>query len=99
MTSLEIIASVSKSTGIPTWQIVGPFRTAPIVQARFLAVGILREMLPWWSFQQLASAVGKKDHGQAMHALKRYKGSLEDPAFAAQRSAALRILSRPPVTV
>lgn len=99
MTSIQIIASVSKVTGIPPWQIVGPFRTAPIARARFLAVGLLREMFPWWSFQQLASAVGKKDHGQAIHALKRYKESQQDAAFTAQRRAALRLISRPPATV
>jgi chromosomal replication initiation ATPase DnaA len=98
MTSLQIIRAVSQATGIPAHQIVGPFRTDPLSKARFLIIGILREVFPWWSHQQLANAVGRKDPGQAMHALRRFRALEKDATFAGHYRSALSLLSAPPIT-
>ena len=66
-----IFQAVSIASGIPISAIRGRRRTRVCVWARFAAAVLIWERFPWWSLGQIAQAIGRADHGTAMHALNR----------------------------
>ncbi len=80
----EIIGQVACITGIPVGSIKGKRRTRATAEARFLAVAAIKQRYPWWSGQELASAISREDPGTAYHALKRFKNLIAtQPHFQA----------------
>ena len=80
----HILYSVSAASGIPVAALRGQGRTRGAAYARFIAVLILHENCRWLSLAELAAAIGRKDHGSALHALSRARSlPHHDAAFAA----------------
>jgi chromosomal replication initiation ATPase DnaA len=99
MTPKQIIKAVERVTGISAPLILSNHRSAHIVRARHLVIGLLREAQPTWTLLELALAVGAEDHGTASHALKKCRQLSSDPEFVAQWRAAVALLCRQPATV
>ncbi len=68
---ISIFEAVSNASGIPISAIRGRRRTRVCVWARFAAAVLIWERFPWWSRGQIAQAIGRTDHGTAIHALNR----------------------------
>lgn len=86
MNAQEIIAEVAHVTGVTYDEIKGSRRHRSTVRARFLAVWALRQLRQWWKLQDLALAIGVKDHVTIMHALKRVRElAVTEPEFAEMR--------------
>lgn len=66
----HLIYSVEKAAGIEPGAITRPGRTRCVAYARFAAVWLIHRRFPNWSLKQLSEAVGRKDHGTAIHALR-----------------------------
>ena len=67
----HIFEAVSRASGIPVAAIRGRRRTQAVAHARFVIVYLVKQVFPWWSLAELAAAIGRKDHGTALHALGR----------------------------
>lgn len=78
----DILSEVALVTGVPVSAITGRRRTRGVVWARFLAIAAIRENFTWWSWEEIAAATGRADHGSAIHAVQRYQFLLKtDPEF------------------
>ncbi|MEO5914836.1 MAG: helix-turn-helix domain-containing protein [Luteolibacter sp.] len=67
MTVLDRVAAVS---GIPVKMLIGRKRTQRVVHARWLVIWVLHRENPTWTLEDLANAIGAKQHGTAHHALR-----------------------------
>ena len=67
----SIFEAVSLASGIPVAAIRGRRKTQAVAYARFVIVYLVRQAFPWWSLAELAAAIGRSDHGTALHALGR----------------------------
>lgn len=63
----SILTAVSHETGIPIAAIRGPGRTQAVCRARWMVMLLLPAH---WSYAEIAAAVGRKDHGTAMHGIR-----------------------------
>lgn len=78
----EIIGQVACATGVTAAAITGNRRTNAIVFARFLAIAAIRQAWPQFSLEELSNAVGRRDHGTAINALRQFENlSTTDPEF------------------
>jgi len=73
MTTTAIIETVANVTGIPARVILGKRRTDIVCHARFMAVEAISAAMPWMSLQNVAEAVGKRQHGMTNHAQCRHR--------------------------
>ena len=65
-----IIQGVAMSTGVTEDKLRGPSRTAELVEARHMAMALIRELLGK-SLPQIGAAFGGRDHTTVINALKR----------------------------
>lgn len=65
----QILGAVSATSGIPLDAIRGQGKTRSLVYARYIIVRLLNEACPWLSLSELAAAIGRTNHGSALHAL------------------------------
>lgn len=78
-----IFEAVSLASGIPVAAIRGRRKTQSVAYARFVIVYLVHQAFPWWSLAELAAAIGRTDHGTALHALGRARTlQHRDRAFA-----------------
>jgi chromosomal replication initiator protein len=72
----QIVDAVSKHFRVPSLEIVGSSRKAPIVHARHIAVYITREITRD-SWQHIGSMFGDRDHTSIMHGHKKVEKLME----------------------
>jgi len=72
---MQIVDAVSKHFKIPTEEIKGLKRNAPIVQARHVAIFLTRE-LTGDSWKHIGSLFGDPDHTSMMHGYQRINESM-----------------------
>ena len=68
----QIIGDVACVVGVPAAHVASRRHTVAAQWARFLSIAAIRKAYPFQSLKDLAMAVGRKDHGTAIHALKRF---------------------------
>lgn len=67
----QIIEHVARYYHVQLRDIHGPARTKHIVQARQMAMYMIRLLLPTYSLKEIAIQVGRVDHTTTLHAMKR----------------------------
>ncbi len=72
MNKEEIIQHIAEVFEIPPPAISGKIKTRRVMWARWMAVKALYYYFDWWPLVDLARAVGKKDHSQALHSMRRF---------------------------
>ena len=91
----QIIAAVAAAFGIAPEQLLGSSRTRHVVDARQVAMYVLREARQL-SYPAIGQAVGGRDHSTAMHAVERVRCAMRQPGVRRdQVEAAMAALSFP----
>lgn len=77
-----LFTAIHLRTGVSRAELTGPTRTRRIAYARFIAALIIRESNPHWAFQDVALAMGGRDHSTAMYQVKQARTlAKQDKAF------------------
>ena len=89
-----IVYAVWRVTGIPTAEILGTRRLAPIAEARHLTIYLVRE-IRMDSWKHIAQLMGGRDHTSMMHAHRKMSRLVRDVggreiALAAQVRSVIR---------
>jgi chromosomal replication initiation ATPase DnaA len=80
----QLIGDVAIVTGVSAPAISGRRKTNAIVFARHLAIAAIRRQYPHLSLTELASFVGRTNHGTAINALRQFQNLSEtSPPFRA----------------
>ena len=87
MSPTEIIQAAAEVTGVTPASITSPRRTPAAVNARTVAVALIRQNYPGLSVLEIAEAVGRICHGSALHHLRRSSRPEIQPLI--QKAAAL----------
>ena len=72
VTLKQILEAVSAASGYTIDELTGPRRDSPLTKARFMAMGLIRQLRTDLGLTAIGRAF-KRDHTTVMHGLSRYK--------------------------
>jgi chromosomal replication initiation ATPase DnaA len=90
-----ILQASAESLDMTTDEMLAPSRTRLRAYARFIAMTLGKELMPFVSLREIAELVGRSDHGTALYGLNQAKLlELADPAFASALQTARESVKR-----
>jgi chromosomal replication initiator protein len=72
----NIIAAVAEFYGFSSTDIKGPNRSRPLVTARHVAMFLMRELLPDYSYPMIARVFGDRNHTTVISGVEKIRGQL-----------------------
>jgi chromosomal replication initiator protein len=86
----HVIAAVGDRLGVTPTEIRGPKRLRPLTYARHIAMYLVRELLPDYSYPMIAKEFGDRNHTSVISAYEKIRDGLLSDALLLEHVTELR---------